>query len=200
MLTSITPLGERGKGNRWGTTATAYVAGSALGGAALGLLGGGLGTLVARTVSDRLALVVLAVACLVAAALDLAGRRLPSWHRQVDEQWLQAFRGWVYGAGFGTQLGFGLVTIITSASTYVVVLATVLAGSVPAGLVIGATFGLARGLVLLAAHTVQRPEDLSRFHERMARSAPLAGTVTVTTLVVAGVLAGVLSTTWGVGV
>jgi len=33
----------------------------------------------------------------------------------------------------------------------------------------------------------------------MVRSAPLAGSVTVTTLVVAGVLAGFLSTTWGVG-
>ena len=33
----------------------------------------------------------------------------------VHEQWLTRYRGWVYGVGFGAQLGFGLVTIITSA-------------------------------------------------------------------------------------
>src|SRR5436189_48466 len=42
MLGSITPLGERGRNSRWWVTMTAFVLGSAIGGAALG---GGLGWL-----------------------------------------------------------------------------------------------------------------------------------------------------------
>jgi hypothetical protein len=190
MLTSITPLGERGKGNRWSVTATAYVLGSLVGGAALGLLGGALGTALAAVVDARVALVVLAVACAGAAVLDATGRRLPSWHRQVDEQWLHAFRGWVYGAGFGAQLGFGVVTIITSASTHVMVLATVLAGSVPGGVAVGATFGLVRGLAILSVRSVDQPDELSRFHRGMEQRARAASGLTVGVLVGAALLAG----------
>jgi MFS family permease len=191
MLTSITPLGERGKGNRWSVTATAYVLGSLVGGALLGLLGCALGSVVARRVDGRAALVVLAVACVAAAVVDLTGRRLPSWHRQVDEQWLQAYRGWVYGAGFGLQLGFGVLTIITSASTHVVVLATVLAGSIPGGVAIGATFGLVRGLAILSVRSVERPEQLSQFHRNMVERARTMQGLTVGSLLVGGVLLAV---------
>jgi len=191
MLTSITPLGERGKGNRWSVTATAYVLGSLVGGALLGLLGGALGSVVARRVDGRAALVVLAVACVAAAVVDLTGRRLPSWHRQVDEQWLQAYRGWVYGAGFGLQLGFGVITIITSASTHVVVLATVLAGSVPGGVAVGATFGLVRGLAIVSVRSVDRPEQLSEFHRAMAARARAVQSLTVGGLLAGGALLAV---------
>src|SRR5947208_3473637 len=43
MLTSITPLGERGRGFRWGITLSFMLLGSTLGGAAAGLLLGLLG-------------------------------------------------------------------------------------------------------------------------------------------------------------
>jgi hypothetical protein len=36
-----------------------------------------------------------------------SGSGCPSWQRQVDERWLTTYRGWVYGAGFGFQLGAG---------------------------------------------------------------------------------------------
>ncbi len=45
MLTSITPLGERGRGNRCAVTLTAYVLGCLLGGATTGVLLGALGSL-----------------------------------------------------------------------------------------------------------------------------------------------------------
>jgi hypothetical protein len=49
MLTSITPLGERSRGNRYAVTLTAYVLGCLLGGATtgavLGLVGSALPTL-----------------------------------------------------------------------------------------------------------------------------------------------------------
>ncbi len=43
MLASITPLGERGRGQRWWLTVTAHVVGSVLGGAAIGAAMGLIG-------------------------------------------------------------------------------------------------------------------------------------------------------------
>ena len=36
---------------------------------------------------------------------DVGGFRLPSHTRQVNEAWLDEYRGWVYGGGFGWQIG-----------------------------------------------------------------------------------------------
>ncbi len=61
--------------------------------------------------------------------LRLGGLSLPSWHRQVDEAWIGRYRGWVVGVGFGAQLGFGVVTIVTSSTTYAVVVLGLLFGN-----------------------------------------------------------------------
>jgi hypothetical protein len=155
MLSSISPLGERARASRWWVTTTAYVLGSLVGGLALGGLSGLLGAVVPDTVrSSPWALGLAAALLLLGLALDLrlGGLALPSWQRQVDEQWLTRYRGWVYGVGFGAQLGFGLVTIITSSTTYAVVVLAVLSGSPGAGLLLGGVFGLVRALpsVLMA--------------------------------------------------
>ena len=114
MLTSITPLGERGRGQRYAVTMTAYVVGCLLGGATTGLLLGSLGALL-----PALPVLLLAgTVCLAAALADLRGVRIG--RRQVDEDWLTRYRGWVYGAGFGYQLGLGVVTVVTSAATLAV--------------------------------------------------------------------------------
>lgn len=78
-------------------------------------------------VADGLLLVV-ALGIDIAYDLDDARRGLPSWRRQVDEAWLGLYHGWVTGVGFGYQLGLGVVTISTSATTYAVLLLAVLAG------------------------------------------------------------------------
>jgi hypothetical protein len=155
MLSSISPLGERARASRWWLTTTAYVLGSLVGGLALGGLSGVLGSVVPGAVrSSPWALAVAAALLLLGLALDLrlGGLALPSWQRQVDEQWLSRYRGWVYGVGFGAQLGFGLVTIITSSTTYAVVLLALLSGSPGVGLLLGGVFGLVRALpsVLMA--------------------------------------------------
>ena len=155
MLSSISPLGERARASRWWVTTTAYVLGSLVGGLALGGLSGLLGSVVPDPVrSSPWALGLAAALLLLGLALDLrlGGLTLPSWQRQVDEQWLTRYRGWVYGVGFGAQLGFGLVTIITSSTTYAVVVLAVLSGSPGAGLLLGGVFGLVRALpsVLMA--------------------------------------------------
>lgn len=169
MLTSITPLGERGRANRWTVTAAAYLVASTLTGALVGVLLGGAGSLTAPR--GVVALVALGIAAVLAGALDATGVRLPSWRRQVDENWLRAYRGWVYGAGYGAQLGVGVVTIVTSATVWLVLLTEWLAASPTAGVLIGAAFGLARGLPLLLVRSVDSPARLGALHRRVAGSA-----------------------------
>ncbi|MGI9578579.1 MAG: hypothetical protein ACR2OH_10295 [Microthrixaceae bacterium] len=197
MLSSITPLGERAKGNSWGLTAAAYVVGSALGGALLGLLLAPLAVLVGQLgVEARLLLA--AVALLAAAVLDATSVPIPTTRRQVNENWLNAYRGWVYGAGFGLQLGFGVVTIITSWSTWAVVVMAVLTGTWWTAVVVATVFGLARGLVLLLARHSDTPADLAALHKRIADSAPSAARATRAGMATIGVASGVLVVAQGV--
>ncbi len=87
MLTSISPLGERARGNSFGVTAAAYAAGSLLGGTAIGAALGAAGAPVVDDVDDRVPFAALAAAAVLGALLDGA-RRLPTVRRQVDERWL----------------------------------------------------------------------------------------------------------------
>jgi sulfite exporter TauE/SafE len=170
MLSSISPVGEATRGQRWWLTAAAYLVGSALGGAAIGGALGALGSLATAPLPLWVVAVVLGLvgaAGLVADA-GLAPFGLPSRRRQVNERWLGTYRGWVYGAGFGLQLGLGVVTVVPASITYVVLAAAALSGSWLAGLAIGTVFGLTRALPLLLTAGVHSPERLRSFHRRMS--------------------------------
>ena len=169
MLSSITPLGERGRSNRWFVTVVAYIAASAFGGA---LLGGVLGA--SRIVAPT------GARCRARGARGRRARRahrralghafpLPTNHRQVNERWLDEYRGWVYGLGYGFQLGLGVVTIVTSAATYLTFVAAFLCHSVLGGLAIGLTFGLVRALPVLLTAPVRSPAALRGLLRRNAR-------------------------------
>lgn len=190
MLGSITPLGERGRGSRWWLTATAYLVGSVIGGLVMGMLAGAVGaaTVGALDISTAVRLAVLGVGLLVGSALDLrlGGLRLPTNHRQVDEEWRSRYRGWVWGLGFGAQLGFGVVTIVTTSTVYATVLAATLTGSLTGGLVVGGVFGLARALPVFAVAGVRRPEQLLRVDGVLTR---LAGPARRATYVAGGAVA-----------
>jgi hypothetical protein len=177
MLTSISPLGERARASRWWLTTLAYVVSSVAGGLALGLLAALVGSLVPVSLrSSAVAYLAVAVALVVGLLLDLgvAGRELPSWRRQVDRAWLDRYRGWVVGVGFGAQLGFGLVTIITSATTYAVALLCLLSGDPAVGLLVGGTFGLVRALPSAFMGRVVTREQLWRVLSGVERAAPKA--------------------------
>ena len=169
MLSSISPLGERARHSRWWLTTTAYLLGSLGGGLALGAVCATLGGLLPDSVrASRWTLAGVAALLVVGLVVDLRDQRsVPSWRRQVDEQWLTRYRGWVYGVGFGAQLGFGLVTIITSATTYAVVLLAALTGHLGAGLAVGATFGVVRALPSLLMARVADRDDLHRVFIRV---------------------------------
>ena len=187
MLTSITPLGEQGRHNRYGVTVAAYVLGSVLGGLTTGLVLGAVGMLALSGVPGPVRLALAGAACLVALASDLGvfGRRLPGGRRQVDEDWLVRYRGWVYGLAFGYQLGLAVVTIITSAVTYAVLTVMLLTASPVAGAVLGATFGLVRGLPVLGLRHVAAHEDLLAAARRLERLAAPASRATAAVLTAA---------------
>src|SRR6478752_5980449 len=129
MLASINPLGERARNHSFAVTAVAYTFGSTVAAACLGLALGALGAALLGGVGAAIRLAVLAAGALVAAALDRRNGRIPSWHRQVNEDWLAEYRGWVYGLGFGVQLGLGVATIVTTAAVYLTWAAALLAAS-----------------------------------------------------------------------
>ena len=72
MLTSITPLGERSRGNRWWLTTAALVLGCVLAGAGAGALAGGLGDAILSGVSVAWRLALVAAALAAGLLLDLA--------------------------------------------------------------------------------------------------------------------------------
>ncbi|HWH27722.1 MAG TPA: hypothetical protein VNU26_01965 [Mycobacteriales bacterium] len=175
MLASITPLGERGRGRRWSISAPSFVVGSAVGGllvgAVAGLLGAGLLSLLDDAgvrIGTPARAALLAVAAVAALAVDrLPGRtRAPGPRRQVNEDWLEVYREWVYGGGFGLQLGAAVLTQVATAAVYVMLLAAALTGSVVAGALIGTGFGVVRALPLLATRGVHDAASLHALHRR----------------------------------
>ncbi|HUG83139.1 MAG TPA: sulfite exporter TauE/SafE family protein [Euzebya sp.] len=171
MLSSISPVGEHTRQQRWGVTVTAYLLGSVIGGSVVGALAGGIGQLALTGVAADLRLAALGVVALVGLALD-ATVGVPTRHRQVDERWLTSYRGWVYGGGFGLQLGTGVATIIPSSVVYALWIGALLTASVALGAIAGAVFGLVRGLPLLLAGRIRNVSGLRRALARMDRARP----------------------------
>ncbi|GGI09054.1 hypothetical protein [Egicoccus halophilus] len=191
MLSSISPVGEASRGQRWSVTAAAYLVASIIGGAvvfglagAVGRLAAWLGAAAGWELPRPLGLVLLGLAAVGALLVD-AGRmpgRLPSWQRQVDERWLDDFRGWVYGAGFGAQLGGAVFTRIPTAATHLLLLLALASGSTATGALLGASFGLVRALPLLTTARLRDPAGLQRYHRALDRRSSLAQRITEVTV------------------
>jgi hypothetical protein len=194
MLSTITPIGERGRGGRFGVTAAWFVVGAVLGGLTFGAVCAGLAAAVAAGhLSGALVAGLAAAAAAVAAASDAApdGWRLPIHRRQVNEVWLDRYRPWVYGTGFGWQIGAGLTTYIMTAAVYLVVVLAALSGDPALALGAGAVFGLVRGLAVYAGRDLVTPEALRSFHRRFTAVGPAVGLAAVgVQAVVAATLAG----------
>jgi hypothetical protein len=185
VLGSITPLGERSRGTTWAITIGVYVASavasSSLLGALLGLIGSDV--FAAIDVSHRARAV--SLAALVAAGLlldaHLFGMRLPTLKRQVDSGWIGRYRGWVYGGGFGLQLGLGVVTIVNTSTIYLTLVAAFLSASPAGGAIIVGTLGGIRGFSALSTGLVRRPTHLRALHRLIDRwDSPTAKAVMLT--------------------
>ena len=120
MLSSINPFGERSRNSRWWLTVTTYLVGSIAGGATTGITFGALGEFL--PMDDNLGLLILLIAAILGLAADIGIGRLivPSLQRQVNEDWLTTYRGWVYGISYGYQLGLGIVTIVATSTVWLV--------------------------------------------------------------------------------
>jgi hypothetical protein len=169
MLASITPLGERGRQSHWTITVAAFLLGALAAGALAGAALGALGALVVGGISVHVRLAALAVALAVAILLDARSGAVPGPSRQVNKAWLDEYRGWLYGLGFGVQLGAGVTTIVSSAATYVALFAALLSGGPVAGALIAGCAGAVRGLQPLASAWVRSPRQLMSLHAWMER-------------------------------
>lgn len=183
MLASITPLGERARHAKWPATAAVYVLGTVAGGAALAALAGLAGSVVLGSAALRLRVALVGVALAVGLAVELARGSVPGPRRQVNEQWLGRYRSWVYGLGFGVQLGAGVTTVVVTSAAYVVPVAAFASASWETGAAIGAVAGALRGATVLASGWITTPERLMRFHDRVrAWQRPVRAIVLLTQL------------------
>jgi hypothetical protein len=177
MLSTITPFAERSRGHRYAVTAAWFVAGSVLGGITLGGLAAGLGTAIAATgVSADSAwlagIVALAAAVTAAVDADVFGKVIPIWRRQVNDQWLARYRSWVYGLGFGWQIGVGIATYVMTAAVFLLVLMGATTISPVDAVALGVLFGLVRGLAVLLTARADTPARLRVLHQRFDSAGP----------------------------
>jgi hypothetical protein len=182
MLSSITPLSEAGRGHRYWATVTWFLLGALLGGLTLGVIAAvgaaAVGSLGLSAIASA-ALVLLAGLVTLASDLRLGGFHLPENPRQVERSWLDRYRSWVYGLGFGWQLGVGVATYVMSASVYLMVVVAAATGESWLALGIVTMFGLLRGLAVLPAARVRTPADLGELHRRIERFRPASRVVAI---------------------
>ncbi len=193
MLASITPLGERSRRQRWLVSVSALIVGATVTGATVGFVLAAAGRLLPLSLTGgrRLDLVLAVTVAGIVLELRPFGFALPSHRRQVNEKWLHRYRGWVYGVGFGGQLGVGVLTIVTTPAVYVALLAEALAPTLAAGVLIGAAFGFVRGAIVLSTARINSGERLAAFHRRFHRAERRAGAASAVAqaVVVAAVIA-----------
>src|SRR5450755_2754967 len=158
MLATITPLGERSRHGRWGLTVGAFLVGCTGAGILLGALCGAAGAIaLPESVGEPTRLLALAIAVLAAIALDASPAMIP-------------------GLGYGSQLGLGVVTVVSSAATYVALFAAFLTAGAARGALIMGCYGAIRGLTPLAAVHVRTPQQLLALHAGLAGArGPVAG-------------------------
>lgn len=198
MLSTITPIGELGRGNRWGASAAWFIAGATLGGATLALGAALLAAGVAALDLSGEALVgIAALLAAVTASSDLAlgGFRLPSHIRQVNERWLEQYRPWVYGGGFGWQIGVGLATYVTTAAVYLMLALAALTASPAAAFGVVTGFGFVRGLAVLLGRNLTSFERMAALHKRLHELLPTAQRAIVAVQAVVLVIA--VGAVWG---
>jgi hypothetical protein len=172
MLSAMNPLSERGRGRSFRVSAAWFVVGATAGGVTLGVGAGVLAlALAAAGLSTGSALAAGTVAALVAVTSDvrLGGFHLPFHTRQVNEDWLDWYRAWVYGVGFGWQIGVGLATYIMTAAVYLLVVLAALTSDPLVAVACGAAFGFLRGLAVLLARPLTTPAAIVALQRRLDR-------------------------------
>jgi hypothetical protein len=198
MLSQLNPLAERSRGQRYGVTATWFVIGAVAGGLTLGA-----GMMVLALAVDAAGLGSAAAAGIAAAAALLGAASdvhllpwSPPFHRrQVNEDWLPRYRGWLYGVGFGWQIGTGVATYIMTAAVFVMIALGALTASPVLALAVALTFAVARGLAVLATARFETFDALAAFHRRFHALGPIVRRAVV--IIQIGVALVAAGAAWG---
>ena len=168
MVQTITPVVHGGRHGRWLGSVAAYTFGATVSAAALGAALGGVGRLLGAPWGAA-GLWALAVVAAVFSVRELFGVPipLPNLHRQVPEWWRTFFSPPVASLLYGLGLGVGFLTYISFGTLVAVSAAAVVSGSVAAGALLVAAFGLARGVSVLVAWPGTSEERLARVVDRV---------------------------------
>lgn len=174
MLGSLTPLGERSRGNRWMTTVVLFAVASTAAGVAIGSALAALGVLLGISPSLPWVTALIGAAALAGLLIDIGVLPvpLPSPRRQVNDAWLPLYRRWVYAVGFGGQLGAGFATVVNGSALYVLAVAAFASGTIWRGAVMLGAYGAIRAASLLAARDVRDSATLNALFHRAERTRP----------------------------
>lgn len=178
MLGSISLLGERARGRRWSVTVSALTLGALAAGASLGLALGFVGSEVRAPIDIRATALTTMIAVTILVDLVWLPRRIGPV-RQVNDQWLRIYRGSVAGGGFGLQLGLAVATVVTSATTYLILASMILVSDTRKAIVIGVAYGGIRAATVLFGGAIRKPQHLARADRFLTATDPSARLVVV---------------------
>jgi len=152
MVYTIAPaVRRRPTLTRWALAVMPYLVGSILGGAFTGAFVAAVGLALRRAGLSHVAVLALfIVVCTVAVIRDMLRPTsvLPSLQRQVPVRWRASLPLGYATFLYGVQLGLGWATHVYFGSYYILLGMIMLGGNVKTGLLVHATYGLARGAVV----------------------------------------------------
>lgn len=170
MIGTISPMvdGERKAGRR-AAAHWAHLGGTVVGGA---VAGGAIGLIGAALLAPGLAAVVTLGFAGLYGLHEFRILRMPTPERrqQVPVSWRKTLPTRATAAAYGLVLGAGFLTHITATTYYVMWLAAVATGVPFWAVIVGATYGAARGLPpFLLASTPKRHSEVFDSYERLIR-------------------------------
>jgi len=198
MLSTITPVTEQARGRRYAATVPWYLVGALAGGATLGAVAAMAAIPIqAANLPTTTVLAIIGLFAVVSIFSDFGvkGFRLPRHRRQVDRLWLDHYRSWVYGTGFGWQIGVGLATYIVTTAVYLTVLIAIVTGSPVQALTIGLVFGGVRGLAIFLGAGATTLDKLHALHRGLTKFEPASRAAMFTIQAVVAVMA--IGEAWG---
>ena len=177
----------------WALVVIPYMAGSILGGAFTGAFVAAVGSVLRRAGPSHIAVLALFIAvCTVAVIRDMLRPTsvLPSLQRQVPARWRATLPLGYATFLYGIQLGLGWATHVYFGSYYILLGMILLTGNIKTGLLVHATYGLARGAVVLlfpntsADRMDARLMKLGRLRGQAGWISALSGTLAVSVAVI----------------
>jgi len=172
MVETITPVVHGGRTGRWAGSVALHVTGAVASAAAFGAILGAAGSLLGAPWGGGGALLIaLAASLYVLREAGVVPVPVPQLRRQVPQWWRTFFSVPVTAFLYGAGLGVGFLTYVAHGTLVVVAVAAAASGRPLVGAAVVAPFGLARGLSVLVAARVRRPEEGSVMVARLARAA-----------------------------